>query len=96
MCVCNRVMHGTHGIVRVCEFKQRSQLKSERFYSETRERELLRPTLILKLLLNPTIIKYLGFSYDFFYIEILIFILQNVITTFNNLQYDYCDLINKF
>ena len=37
-----------------CEFKQRSQLKrGSDLKSETRERELLRPTLILKVLLNP-------------------------------------------
>ena len=53
-----------------------------------------------KPLKNPTLIKKTitktKVSVNFFYIEILIFLLPNIINTFNNLYYDYWDLMTKF
>ena len=45
---------------------------------------------------NPTQQKYKGKSVDFLKIGISIFLMQNAINTFDNLYYDYWNLITKF
>ena len=40
--------------------------------------------------------KYKGKSVEFFYVVISVILLQNAIDAFNNLYYDYWDLITMF